>query len=75
VADEARKKEWQQLGDWQVSCANKDRALVATGSASEQLLFMKTKYFYRGVAQLGARDIWEHAGGFRFLIFQTLENP
>ena len=33
VADEARRKEWQQLGDWQVSCAHADRALVATGSA------------------------------------------
>ena len=33
VAEEARKKEWQQLGDWQVSCANAGRALVATGSA------------------------------------------
>ena len=30
---------------------------------------------YRGVAQLVARDIWEHAGGFRFLIFQMHENP
>ncbi|MEE1144137.1 MAG: hypothetical protein UHT63_02120, partial [Acutalibacteraceae bacterium] len=28
VADEARRKEWQQLGDWQVSCAHADRALV-----------------------------------------------
>ena len=29
----------------------------------------------RGVAQLVARLLWEHAGTFRFLIFQTLENP
>ena len=33
MADEARKKEWQQLGDWQVSPSHADRALVATGSA------------------------------------------
>ena len=33
------------------------------------------KSIFRGVAQLVARDVWEHAGGFRFLIFQTLENP
>ena len=33
MAEEAREKEWQQLGDWQVSCAHADRALVATGSA------------------------------------------
>jgi len=31
VADTARKKEWQQLDDWQVSCARADRVLVATG--------------------------------------------
>ena len=29
----------------------------------------------RGVVQLVARDVWEHAGTFRFLIFQTLETP
>ena len=32
VADEARTKEWQQLGDWQASTACADRTLVATGS-------------------------------------------
>ena len=29
---------------------------------------------HRDVAQLVARLVWEHAGGFRFLIFQMLEN-
>ena len=39
VADEARNKEWQQLGDRRVSNANEDRALVATGSTGGQRHF------------------------------------
>ena len=32
-------------------------------------------YTFRGVAKLVSHRIWEHAGGFRFLIFQMHENP
>ena len=62
MADAARNKEWQQLGEWQVNYANADRALVATGSASEQL-HCKNLIFYRGVAQLVARLLWEQDVG------------
>jgi hypothetical protein len=30
---------------------------------------------FRDVAQLVARVLWEHAGGFRSQVFQKLENP
>ena len=56
-ADEARKKEWQQLGDWRARNARDDRTLDATGSAANNC--NTNLIFYRGVAQLVARDVWE----------------
>ena len=46
-----------QLGDWQVSYANADRAPVATGSAADNCA--ENLILYRGVAQLVAREVWD----------------
>ena len=56
---QARTKEWQQLGDWQVCSAHADRALVATGSAADNCENDNLTVNYRGVAQLVARDVWD----------------
>ncbi len=55
-----------QLGDWQVSHTNADRATVATGSAadncgydSRQNLVQIKSDTFRGVAQLVAREVWD----------------
>ena len=58
MADEASNKEWQQLGSFQVSTANAENALVATGSAANNCKSNLNSIF-RGVAQLVARLLWE----------------
>jgi len=52
-----------------------DKAIAADAFGYRKKGGQSKNLINRDVAQMVARLLWEHAGGFRFLIFQTLENP